>query len=185
MRGILSENDEDLLGRIEGQYGKGCIDYAGYFLSLYIAYNAWYYRVTNTTNDRRAVSLLKRRYAIWNDYCSGKTMRALLPYMQQLAELTQREPFVLATPVWDGELSDSFDWRSLIEYWYQVRCLLVHGAAVKAEYVGLAYHTLCIFMEEIIERMRVYLKKERDGVLVPPLEPQFHAIWHVDMQLCT
>lgn len=170
-----------LLTKIEKQYEVASINYATQFLLLYVAYNAWYYRVTGTRNDREALTLLKRRHIIWHDYCWGKTMLALRPYMQQLTELTQREPLESTTSVWNGEVIHSTDWRSLIEFWYRVRCALVHGSEVRHDYIGLAYQTLDIFMEEIIQRMKAYKAKETTRNL-PSQGSSTHAVWHVDMQ---
>lgn len=159
-----------LLTKIEKQYEVARINYATQFLLLYVAYNAWYYQVTGTRNDREALTLLKQRHIIWHDYCWGKTMPALRSYMQQLAELTQREPFESTTAAWNGEVVHSTDWRSLIEFWYQVRCALVHGSEVRQDYTGLAYQTLDIFMDEIIQRTKAYRASS------------IYSVWHVDMQ---
>lgn len=174
-------SDVAMLRKIEKQYTKARIDYAGYFLSAYIAYNAWYYQVTGTTNDRQALTILKRRYVLWSDYCNGTAMRGLLPYMQQLSELTQREPFESAVSHWNGEVTHSTDWRSLIEYWYQVRCALVHGTEVGEAYIWLAYHTLDIFMEEIIQRMRTCSKQTKQPEGAASFDSARKSIWHVDM----
>lgn len=177
----LLSDTTTLLMKIEKQYEVARINYATQFLLLYVAYNAWYYQVTGTRNDREALTLLKRRHVMWHDYCWGKTMPALRLYMQQLAELTQREPFVSATAAWDGEVTNGTDWRSLIEFWYQVRCALVHGSEVRYDYIGLAYQTLDIFMEEIIQRMRAHQAK--DGVrAVRSRISTVDLVWGVDMQ---
>ena len=170
-----------LFAKIEKQYEVARINYATQFLLLYVAYNAWYYQVTGTRNDREALVLLKRRHVIWHDYYWGRAMSALRPYMEQLAELTQREPFESTTATWNGEVTHSTDWRSLIEFWYQVRCVLVHGSEVKSDYIGLAYQTLDIFMEEILQRMRAHRAKEaayNSSIHASPI----HSVWHVDMR---
>lgn len=133
-------------------YSTSQINYDTQYTSLYTAYNAWYREVTGSSNDRVALSSLKKRYVIWDDFYQGKTLRHLQPYTERLAELTQREPLPSISAHWGGELQDKWDWRALIEYWYQVRCLVVHGASVRRVYVWLAYETLSIFMEEIIQR---------------------------------
>jgi hypothetical protein len=135
-------------------YKKAQIDYAEHFIRMYISYNAWYREVTNTSNDRQALDILKKRFIIWDDYKNGKTMRTLRIYMEQLAELTQREPLQSKTLYWSGSIEHAGDWRSLIEFWYQVRCRLVHGGKVGRRYVWLAYETLDVFMGEIVERMQ-------------------------------
>lgn len=135
-------------------YKKAQIAYDEQYIWLYISYNSWYQAVTHTTNDRQALSALKKRFIMWDDYINGKVLRNLRPYMERLAELTQREPLGGNRLYWSGSVESSTDWRSLIEFWYQVRCTLVHGARVRPRYVWLAYETLNIFMEEIITRMQ-------------------------------
>jgi hypothetical protein len=179
---ILPLNEGGILfATIEKQYEVARINYTTQFLLLYVAYNAWYYHVTGTRNDREALALLKQRYVIWHDYYWGRAMSTLRPLMRQLAELTQREPFESSTVGWNGEIAHSTDWRSLIEFWYQVRCTLVHGSEVKSDYIGLAYQTLDIFMEEIIQRMRVYQAKQAAGNSSVQASVT-HPVWHVDMQ---
>lgn len=175
---------------------------------MYITYNAWYKEVAGTTNDRQALDVLKKRYIIWDDYRSGKTMRSLRIYMEKLSEYSQREPFSPKTLYWSGSIEHVNDWRSLIELWYQVRCRLVHGSAVPPKYVWLAYETLDIFMGEITLRMSNYFKKgdsenrhelhllstqetprpERFRILQDKLYQKYIAssdLWQVDMQRVT
>lgn len=135
-------------------YKKAQVNYVEQYIKMYIAYNAWYREVTGTTNDRQALDVLKKRFVIWDDYKKGRTMSSLKIYMEKLVELTQREPFSSKNLYWTGSIESLGDWRSLIEFWYQVRCKLVHGTEVKPRYVWLAYETLDIFMGEIIERMQ-------------------------------
>lgn len=135
-------------------YKKAQVDYVEQYINMYIAYNAWYREVTGTVNDRQALDTLKKRFVIWDDYAQGKTMRSLNVYMERLSELTQREPFSSKTLYWSGSIETPKDWRSLIEFWYQVRCRLVHGSEVKPRYVWLAYETLDVFMGEIVDRMQ-------------------------------
>jgi hypothetical protein len=134
-------------------YKKGQIDYTELYIRMYIAYNAWYRQVTGTTNDREAIASLKKRFVIWDDYCKGKTMSHLKIYVERLSKLTSEQPVVKHT-YWDGIVQNSDDWRSLIECWYQVRCMLVHGSEVSPRLVWLAYETLDLFMAEIVERMQ-------------------------------
>jgi len=158
---------------VYAHYQKARVDYEGHFLRMYITYNAWYREVTKTANDRQAISILKQRFVIWDDYCHGRVLLVLLPYMQRLSELTQQEPFPSMKLYWDGEVSGSKDWGSLIEFWYQVRCLVVHGSLVGQTYVWLAYETLDIFMAEIIERMQAHFGCDDFF--------QSADIWQVDM----
>lgn len=135
------------------------VNYLDLYIKLYIAYNAWYCEVTGVKNDRRALGLLKKRFVIWEEYQDGRSMKELRPYMIQLVELSQREPLRVTHSYWDGELNSEDDWQSLIECWYQVRCLAVHGETVDSRYVHLVYETLAIFMGEISRRVSACLLK--------------------------
>ena len=144
-------------------YKKAQIDYVQQYINMYVSYNAWYQEVTGTTNDREAIGHLKKRFVIWDDYSNGKTMRAMRPYLERLTELTQREPLSSRTAYWSGSIDSTTDWRSLIEFWYQVRCRLVHGSEVNTRYVWLAYETLDVFMGEIVSRMQKCITQEDIG----------------------
>lgn len=144
-------------------YQRSQIDYIEHYIRLYIAYNAWYREVTGTSNDREALAKLKKRTVLWNDYANGRTMRALSVYMEKLVDLTQHEPLG-KTIYWSGSIESVSDWRALIEYWYQIRCLLVHGVNVKPRFVWLAYETLDIFMNEIIDRVQQTIKAHIEQV---------------------
>lgn len=186
-------------------YKKAQIDYVEHYIKMYITYNAWYQEVTGTNNDRQALDSLKKRFVIWDDYVKGRTMKSLQVYMERLSELTQREPFSSKTLYWSGSIESTTDWRSLIEFWYQVRCKLVHGSDVKPRYVWLAYETLDIFMGEIVDRMQKCFtpddlntmkelnmlaivegsRSERFRKLQNKLYQKYVAspdIWHVDMK---
>lgn len=186
-------------------YQKANIDYASQFIKLYTAYNAWYARVTLTANNREAILKLKKRFVIWDDYCNKRVMNSLRVYMERVVELTQQSPVTSYSQHWSGEVEDVDDWKSLIEYWYQIRCSVVHGDDISEKYVWLAYETLSIFMEEIIQRMKatfsladaVRLKeaemhvelnssnKQRFQKLQVKLQQKYiHSgnIWQVDMQ---
>jgi len=134
-------------------YKKAQVDYTELYIRIYIAYNAWYRQVTNTTNDREAIAMLKKRFVIWDDYSKGKTLSNLRVYVERLSKLTLEKPLANNT-AWNGAVESSDDWRGLIEFWYQVRCMLVHGSEVSPRYVWLAYETLELFMGEIVERMQ-------------------------------
>jgi len=186
-------------------YKKSQIDYAERFMWLYIAYSSWYQRAIGTNNDREALNELKKRFVIWDDYIHGRALTTIRPYMERLAEFTQREPFPATHIYWSGSLDGAEDWRSLIEFWYQVRCLIVHGTQVRARYVWYAYETLDVFMGEIITRMeqcftdkdmqrlqevRVLAgvagnKSDRFKALQNKLQQKYISspdIWQVDMQ---
>lgn len=147
-------NSPEAANYIYQLYGRSQVDYGLHFLHIYISYNAWYREATGMTNDRQALSLLKKRFIIWDDYIKGRTLNQLKPYMKRLTELSQQKPFVSTRLYWSGEFEGSDDWRSLIEFWYQTRCLIVHGSDFRQKHAWLAYETLTIFMKEIIERMQ-------------------------------
>ena len=119
----------DDIKHIYSWYKKAQVDYTELYVRLYISYNAWYRQVTATTNDREAISRLKKRFVIWDDYCSGNTLQRLRVYAERLSKLTYEQPLA-GSAVWNGVIQTSQDWRSLIEFWYQVRCYLVHGSDV-------------------------------------------------------
>ncbi len=146
--------------RVLHWYEKAHIDYAVQYMHLYVAYNAWYKEATGEVSDREAINKLKRRYVLWADYCDGKTLQSLRPYMKRLAEATQRHPAKRGLNThWNGELANDEDWRSLIEYWYTIRCLIVHGEEVQEDDAFYAYETLSLFMGELIARMRACMER--------------------------
>lgn len=185
-------------------YAKSQVDYAEYYLKLYVAYNAWYGKVTGSENDRRALSLLKKRFVIWRDYLRGETMHTLRIYMHHIEKSLKENPLPTHR-YWKGAISGFDDWQNLIEYWYQVRCLLVHSGYVPDCHARLAYHTLYCFMSEIVRRMKesftetdtrkfselTTLLSRSGGVDVPLLQREQHLlqrrflnspdIWEVDM----
>lgn len=132
------------------------IDYSDMYMRLYVAYNAWFRQVTQTTFDREAISRLKKRFVIWNDYCRGQTLQNMTPVVKDIATLTKsRTNTLVVHSHWRGIVEDEMDWQNLIHFWYQVRCDLFHGnnTAGGDEYVRLAYLSLNIFMLEIRHRM--------------------------------
>jgi len=135
-------------------YEKAQVDYAQQYMVLYVAFNAWYRINTGKAHDRVALNILRRGHPLWERYCRGEKLGALITPMTHLVEYSQREPLPHATPHWDGEVKTIQDWPSLLEYWYRVRCLLVHGALVSSRSIYLAYETLNIFMGEVIRTQR-------------------------------
>lgn len=143
-------------------YRRSQVDYVGHFIELYVAYNAWYRKATGSTNDREAIGKLKKRFVIWDDYANGATMPAMKLYMEKVVEHSSERPLPGGS-YWDGRVLSTEDWRGLLEYWYQIRCLLVHGETVPSRHVWLAYETLDIFMNEIIDRMqRCFTEKDME-----------------------
>lgn len=197
-------NPPDDIRHIYKWYRKAQVDYTELFIRIYISYNAWYRQITGTTNDREAISVLKKRFIFWDDYCQGKTMLSLGVYVERLSKLTTEQPLV-GNSLWNGRVIDSNDWQGLIEYWYQVRCSLMHGSEVPPKHVWLAYETLEVFMGEIVERMQAcftdkdFQRLKEVTVLAnaqPSSQSRFHQlqrklqakyiespdIWQVDMQ---
>ncbi len=119
-------------------------------MALYASFNAWYQQGIKTRNERQAINYLRKGIPLWEEYCAGEKLRQLHSPMKMLVELTQREPLSFVTPHWRGEVEDIYDLPSLLEYWYRVRCLVMHGAEIAPYYVYLAYETLNIFMDELI-----------------------------------
>ena len=135
-------------------YEKAQIDYVHHYMALYASFNAWYSSLNKGMKDRQAINSLRVGMPLWDEYCRGELMRPMVPYMQQLVECTQREPLSYASPHWRGVVQHRHDWVSLLEYWYRVRCLVMHGAQIRGVYVYLAYQTLNIYMGEVIKRQR-------------------------------
>lgn len=133
-------------------YNRAQIDYVDKYMALYASFNAWYRGLTGKPNDREALNILRRTHTVWHEYKHGGAMYQLGGAMRQLVEFTQREPLSHTTPHWKGEVMHIYDWESVIEYWYRVRCLVMHGAEINPTYVYLAYETLNVFMSEIISR---------------------------------
>lgn len=154
-------NAEKVLTRqlITTWYERARIDYSDLYVKEYIAYNAWFRKVTNRSSDHEAIKQVMKRFVIWDDYLHGRTLSSLGPIVEQIALLTRKQPLQSMSQVWDGIVNDAFDWRGLIYFWYQTRCDLFHGLTMPGymqqdRQVKLAYESLNIFMGEIIKRMR-------------------------------
>ncbi len=140
-------------------YRRSRVDYFTLYAQLYIAYNAWYRKVTHASNDREALRLLGDRFVIWKDYLERRAMYALDMYIDRIVDLTEKQS-ILQQEFWQGSVKNRDDWRGLINFWYRVRCELIHGslspsASNHIEYVRLAYISLSIFMDEVIRRMNI------------------------------
>lgn len=143
-------------------YAHAQINYADLYMRLYIAYNAWYRTVTAVSNDREALTKLKKRFVIWDDFIHGATLSTMKVYVEKIVQYTSVYPLP-ANPYWKGALGSVDDWRGLIEYWYQVRCAVVHGVDISRKHVRLAYETLEQFMHEITYRMkRCFTEADRE-----------------------
>lgn len=194
---ILAESTEPVVR----WYARAQIDYTEKYIRMYIAYNTWYREVVGTMSDRRALLHLKKRDGIWTDYLNGTCLKLLKSYMQKLVDLTGHQPLA-SSAYWSGSIDSVEDWRGLIEFWYQVRCILVHGGELDQKIVWLAYETLDSFMSEIIRRMyadlHAYIASEQASDAIKPartggrhsettqhrLRARFYArtkLWHVDV----
>lgn len=145
-------------------YHRSQLDYWDQYINLFIAYNAWYKKVTGKTKDRDAIDALKKRTGIWQQYVEGETMQELSPSL-----ITNERPLINLTrdvnPHWDGVVKDQNDWHSLIEYWYRVRSNLFHGSKSpedgrESKLVELAYKSLNVFMTEVVKRMESSFSSE-------------------------
>lgn len=132
-------------------YRRAQIDYTQQYMALYAAFNGWYTDLTGKTSDREALTVIGRGNGVWERYCRGEILSHLVEPMKMLVEFTLREPISFSAPHWRGEVGSIYDWTSVIEYWYRVRCLVMHGAEINPQYVYVAYETLNIFMEEVLK----------------------------------
>lgn len=154
-------NAEKVLTRqlITKWFERARIDYSDLYVKEYIAYNAWFRKVTGCNEDHEAIREVSRRFVIWDDYLHGRTLTTLSPIVEQIAVLTHKSPVRPMGTAWNGIVKDTFDWRGLIYFWYQTRCDLFHGLTIPGyshhdAHIKLAYESLNIFMSEIVKRMR-------------------------------
>lgn len=135
---------------------KSRIDYNAAYLILYSAYNAWYRDVTGHVSDQRALAAIKLKTDLWNTALQDRSMPGLRSLLRRLYALTNHRPLHGYTS-WHGSLDDEADWRGLIEFWYALRCAIVHGNDVVGNpyhdiYIKLAYESLFLFMNEVVSR---------------------------------
>lgn len=140
-------------------FERAQIDYSDLFVKEYIAYNAWFRKVTDCTEDYEAIKRVAERFVIWDDYLHDRTLTELRPIIEKISALTWRRPVQSMGSGWNGTVKDSFDWKGLIYFWYQTRCHLFHGFTLPGRVshdtqIQLAYESLNIFMTEIMRRMR-------------------------------
>lgn len=133
------------------------INYGQSYLQLFSAYEIWFRTITHQKSLREGLTKLRSRGEIWTDYRNNDRLQSLRPYCRQLCILTQHRPF-LANRYWPGYLRDPDDWHSLIEFWYQIRCDVVHrtdhvSTGYYDRFIKLAYETLRIFMIEVLYRL--------------------------------
>jgi hypothetical protein len=154
-------NEDKVLTRqlMKKWFERAQIDYSDLFMNIYIAYNVWFRKVTGCNEDHEAIKRVTGRFVIWDDYLHGRTLLDLLPVVEEISTFTWRKPARPTVHAWDGIVKDSFDWKSLIYFWYQTRCDLFHGVTLPGQVthdkqIQLAYESLNIFMTEIMRRMR-------------------------------
>lgn len=138
-------------------FGRSHIEYRDLYMRVYVAYNAWYQKVTGKTNDYEAIATLKTRFGIWDEYQRGQSLPLLRAVLIRIVMHTKNHPLASTSGYWDGIVKDSDDWVGLISFWYDVRCGLFHGSAyahAHAIEVQLAYESLYLFMDEIVRRMK-------------------------------
>jgi hypothetical protein len=140
-------------------FERARIDYSDLYVKEYIAYNAWFRKVTQCDSDHEAMRQITKRFVIWDDYIHGHTLISLGPIVEQIAMLTGKSPVRPMGVAWNGVVKDAFDWQGLIYFWYQTRCDLFHGLTMPGQLtydakIKLAYESLHVFMTEIIRRMR-------------------------------
>jgi len=162
----LSESDR-LKETVFSWYYRGQLNYVDLYINLFISYNAWFKKATSKNKDRDAINALKERSVIWREYIAGEALFGLRPILKKIVKLTHEQPIENLTGNnrhWDGVVGNDNDWKSLIEYWYRVRCNLFHGAKSPDDYrdqeaIRLAYESLNIFMGEIVRRMESNFSK--------------------------
>ena len=140
-------------------FERARIDYSDLYVKEYIAYNAWFRKVTHCDEDHEAIKRVAKRFVIWDDYLHGRTLSTLGPVVEQIAQHTRKAPVRPMGRGWNGTVRDAYDWQGLIYFWYQTRCDLFHGLTMPGYLqhdmrIRLAYESLHIFMSEIIRRMR-------------------------------
>jgi len=141
-------------------YKESQINYVQRYLVLFSAYNLWFRATTGKTVDALAIQSLKQREDIWVASELGETLPQLRSVMIKLYVLTNHRPLNDEGRSWRGYLEDQYDWRGLIDFWYAVRCDLIHANSIQQRsyyplLVKLAYDSLHIFMTEIIRRIRL------------------------------
>lgn len=129
-------------------YQRSQLDYAAAYMYLYASYNAWHRVEVGAMSDRDALRVLKRNFNIWHQYYEGESMLGMGALLEEVVSYTKSG--------WPVVVVDAEDWRSMVDFWYKVRCELVHGQldisdSHSEEAVRLAYQTLSLFMGEALK----------------------------------
>lgn len=143
-------------------YDRARIDYEPLYIALYVSYSVWYGAVLGAASDRRALELLKGRSIIWEECLAGFCMPKIRELMKYAYEQMQLHPLSPRSTL-SGQLRSPTDWPSMIEFWYAVRCSLVHGVGVPSALTRLAYDSLYIFMGEVLFRANEISKRGGDA----------------------
>ncbi|HJM04114.1 MAG TPA: hypothetical protein QF549_00560 [Candidatus Saccharimonadaceae bacterium] len=157
MKAVLRHAQQEM---ILTYFKKSQIDYGQYYLQLYASYNIWYRSSTGESLDARALAQLKLRHQIWKDCFDDTCMRQLRSLMRRIYVLTVHRPLVREGSAWKGVLEDETDWRGMIDFWYAIRCDVVHGndeqlAGHHSLMVKLAHESLTVFMTEVAIRLQL------------------------------
>lgn len=157
MKAVLRHAQQEM---ILTYFKKSQIDYGQYYLQLYASYNIWYRSSTGESLDARALAQLKLRHQIWKDCFDDTCMHQLRSLMRRIYVLTVHRPLVREGSAWKGVLEDETDWRGMIDFWYAIRCDVVHGndeqlAGHHSLMVKLAHESLTVFMTEVAIRLQL------------------------------
>jgi hypothetical protein len=141
------------------------IDYKSAYLRLYASYNAWYRFASGHTLDTLALEAMKQRYEIWRDYFDHNCLELLRSPMRRIYVLTQHRPLITNSGV-SLALEDDSDWQHLIDFWYVVRCDIVHNTpsclhGYYEQFVRLAYESLMVYMTEVVSRLSAQERSSR------------------------
>ncbi len=135
------------------------IDYFSLYMNLFASFNCWYYEMAGAKSNYEGLKRLKNKFGIWQRYYDGQTMPELEALFRVVVSFCQ-----------DSEIpgpTDQYDWVGLMNFWYKVRCDLVHGSLFRASQehvltVKLAYDSLFIFMSEVVRiESRRFTKEDK------------------------
>lgn len=188
----MSDEYRTLLLRL---FNESRVDYAGQYVKLFSAYNMWFSAISGETVDAAGIQALKRRPALWREVFQEECLPGLVSVMTKIMILTQHRPLIQKSG-WKGYLEHPHDWAGLMDFWYAIRCDVVHGS----RYLGLshypvlmklAYESLFLYMNEIVLRSSLCQQRSDAGdvsayVISPALgdvdgEPKqtFNRLWNL------
>jgi len=153
----MNKVEERQLGEL---YRDSQVEYAKLYLTLFSAYNLWFRVTTGEAIDSKAIKLLHQHDDMWLESELGETLPQLRSLMVKLYVLTNHRPLEDSSRIWKGYLDDQNDWRGLIDFWYAVRCDLIHASTSRQLsfyplFIKLAYESLNVFMTEVVKRVRL------------------------------